>query len=311
MTINQLGDTPIRGIFFLLGGVFIFSTQDVFIKYLSSGYPLFEIMFIRSLAGIVPCLLIVHFDSGLKSLKTKRIGAHFLRSTLMFIAYIFYYLGIAALPLADAVALFFTAPFFVTILSIIIVCERVKLTQWASLFTGFIGVLIIMSPGFGIFDSAAIFPIIAALTYSCTALITRNVAGSESASVIGFNMMIYFLLMSGVLGLLLGNGIILDDPHPSLVFVTRAWIFPSVKDLGIMIGIGIFVSFGFYCLAQAYRVAKSSTITPFEYAGMVPAVLWGFVFWNEIPSPTTLIGILFIISSGLYLIRQQTRKRTA
>lgn len=111
--------------------------------------------------------------------------------------------------------------------------------------------------------------------------------------------------------MLLGNGIMLDDPHPILVFVTRAWIFPTIKDLGIMVGIGIFVSLGFYCLAQAYLVAESSTITPFEYAGMVPAVLWGFVFWDEIPSPTTFIGILFIFSSGLYLIQQQTRKRTA
>lgn len=79
-------------------------------------------------------------------------------------------MGIAALPLADAVALFFTVPLFVTILSIIVVCERVKLTQCASLLTGFIGVLIIMSPGFGIFDSAAIFPFVAAFTYSCTCL---------------------------------------------------------------------------------------------------------------------------------------------
>jgi len=307
MPSNQPEDTPVRGIFFLLGGVVIFSTQDVLIKYLSNGYPLLEIMFVRSVSAIVPSLVLVHFDSGIKSLKTKRLGAHLLRSTLLFLSYIFYYMGIAALPLADVVALFYTTPFFITVLSIIVLYERVTLNQWASLLTGFIGVLIIVSPGFGIIHAAAILPILAALTYSFATLITRHTANSESASVMGFSLVIYSLFMSGGLGLLMKNGLVMSQSHPGLVFMTRAWIFPPVRDLGIMIGIGMLISIGSYCLAQAYRVAKSSTITPFEYTGMVPAVVCGFVFWNEIPSSTTLIGILCIIGSGLYLIRIQTR----
>jgi drug/metabolite transporter (DMT)-like permease len=304
-------DTPIRGILFLMGGVFIFSTQDVLIKYLSNGYPLFEIMFIRSITAIVPGLILVHFDSGLPSLKTKLAGAHFIRSTLLFLSYTFYYLGLAALPLADAVALFYTAPFFVTILSIIILKDKVGISQWVALMTGFTGVLIMLHPGdgFGIIDKAAILPVLAALSYACAVLVTRRIAPSESASVMGFNLVVYSILVSGGLGLLLGNGLEIVNPNLVLDFITRAWIFPPAKDLGIMMGIGVFVSIGFYCLTQAYRVAKPSTIAPFEYTGMVPAVIWGFFFWNEIPSSTTLMGILFIVVSGIYLVRLGTRHK--
>lgn len=306
-----LEDAPIRGILFLIGGVLIFSTQDVLIKYLSNGYPLFEIMFFRSLSAIVPSLILVHFDSGLPSLKTKQMGAHFLRSILLFLSYTFYYLGLAALPLADAVALFYTAPFFVTVLSIMILHEYVNLHQWTSLMTGFMGVLIMLHPGFGIIDKAAILPILAALTYACSVLFTRHFAYSESASVMGFSLVVYSILISGGLGLLLGNGLMPEDSNPILKFINRPWIFPPAKDLGIMVGIGVFVSVGFYCLTQAYRVAKPSTVTPFEYVGMVPAVLWGFFLWNEIPSLTTLMGILIIISSGIYLVRLGTRNKAA
>jgi len=95
----------------------------------------------------------------------------------------------------------------------------------------------------------------------------------------------------------------------SLAFITRSWLFPPAKDLGIMVGIGVFVSVGFYCLTQAYRVAKPSTVNPFEYVGMVPAVIWGFFIWNEIPSFTTLMDILLIVSSGIYLATLPAKKR--
>ncbi|WP_170923816.1 DMT family transporter [Desulfocicer vacuolatum] len=302
-------DTPIKGIFYLIGGVFVFSTQDVLIKYLSSGYPLFEIMFIRSLAAVVPCLVIVHFDSGLGSLKTKRMGAHIVRSALMFLSYSFYYLGIAVIPLADAVALFYTSPFFVVILSILFFKEQITVKRWISLITCFTGVLIILHPGSGTMVTAAIFPILSALTYALSVLMIRRVAGSESASTLGFSLVIFSIFISGGLGLFMGKGLAISNSSLNLDFLTRAWIYPSTKDMGIMIGIGIFVSIGFYSLTQAYCVAKSSTIAPFEYTGMLPAVMWGFFLWNETPSFGSLTGILIILTSGIYLIRLETRNR--
>jgi drug/metabolite transporter (DMT)-like permease len=149
------------------------------------------------------------------------------------------------------------------------------------------------------------------LTYALSVVITRRVANSESASALGLSLVIFSIFMSGGLGLLMGKGLAISNSSFNLEFLTRPWIFPSIKDMGIMIGIGIFVSIGFYSMTQAYRVAKPSTIAPFEYAGMLPAVMWGFFLWNEIPSLGSATGILIILTSGIYLIRLETRYRGA
>jgi len=305
MTINYQEDKAVLGILFLLAGEVVFSIQDVIIRSLSGSYPVFEIMFSRAVTAFIPCLILVYFDSGFASLKTKRIGIHISRSLLMLLAYTFYYLGIAAMPLADVIALFYASPFFVTILSVILLKEQISFHRWVLLLTGFAGVVVIVHPGVGLVDPVAILPVISALAYAGAVMITRRMANTESASV----MIVYFIVcsfvVSGVLGLFMADGIPTLIVHPSLEFLTRAWAFPTVSDLLKLIVLGIIAAMGLYCLSQAYRLAKSSTIAPFEYFGMAPAALMGYLIWNEIPSLTTLIGILFIICSGIFLVKME------
>ncbi|MBT4526102.1 MAG: DMT family transporter [Deltaproteobacteria bacterium] len=305
MTINYQEDKAVLGILFLLAGVVVFSIQDVIIRSLSGGYPVFEIMFCRAITAFIPCLILVYFDSGFASLKSKKIGLHILRSLLMLLAYTFFYLGIAAMPLADVIALFYASPFFVTLLSVILLKEQVSLHRWMLLLTGFIGVIIIVHPGIGIVDPAAILPVIAALAYAGGVMITRRMAITESASVMSVYFIICSFIVSGVLGLFMGSGIPTLTVHPSMEFLTRAWVIPTFSDLLKLITLGIIAAMGLYCLSQAYRLAKASTITPFEYCGMVPTALMGYLIWNEIPSITTLIGILFIIGSGIFLVKME------
>jgi drug/metabolite transporter (DMT)-like permease len=311
MTFDYQEDRAISGILFLLTGEVVFSIQDVIIRSLSGGYPVFEILLFRAVTAIIPCLILVYFDSGFASLKTKRIGIHIFRSSLMLLAYTFYYLGLAAMPLADAIAIFFTSPFFVTILSVILLREQVSFNRWTLLLMGFTGVIIIIHPGIGIVNPAAILPILAALAYAGGVMITRRMANTESASVMSVYFIVCSFIVSGILGLFMGQGIPIDNIHPSMEFLTRAWVFPTVNDLLMLIALGIIAALGLYCLSQAYRLAKSSTITPFEYCGMVPTAFMGYLIWNEIPSLTTLIGILFIIVSGIFLVRMERQVRFA
>lgn len=307
MEVRYPKDSPIVGILFLLAGEILFSVQDVLIRSLSGAYPVFEILFFRAIAAIIPCLILVHYDSGFASLKTKRIGIHLLRSFLMLLSYMFFYLGLAALPLADTMALFYASPFFVTILSILVLGEQITFNRWFALLTGFTGVLIILHPGFGIFNPAAILILLAASTYAGAVMITRRMADTESASVMVVYLIVFSFFVSGGFGLLMNKGILVDVSHPSLDFLIRQWKFPTWPDLIKMIAMGGIAAIGLYCLTQAYRVAKSSIIAPFEYCGIIPATFWGFMIWNEIPPPTTLVGIIFIISSGIYLVRLERR----
>jgi drug/metabolite transporter (DMT)-like permease len=304
-------DEPLKGISFLLCGLSVVSAQDVLIKHLSGQYSLFEILFFRSFFSLLPILFIVHYDSGLASLNTRRIGAHVLRGFMFLLAYSFYYLGLAALPLADAVALFFASPIFVTFFSIVLLRERVTRSRWAALLTGFTGVLIMLRPGAGMVEPAAVLSIMAAITYAATAPITRQMADTESGAVMAFYASIFSTLAALLMGLLMGDGRFAGSTHPSLGFFTRAWFLPSRSDLLLFIVMGIISAIVRYCLSQAYRVAKPSTITPFEYVVMIPAVVWGYVIWHEIPSATTLIGMSLLVLSGIYIIRREKRLATA
>ena len=304
-------DAPLKGVSFLICGVTIFSIQDVLIKYLSGQYSVFEILFFRSLFSILPALAIVHFDTGLASLKTSRLGAHTLRSFMFLLAYTFYYLGIAALPLADAVALFFTSPIFVTVFSIILLREQVTRNRWTALLAGFTGVMIMLHPGAGMVAPASFLSILAAITYATTVPITRQMADTESGSVMAFYAVLFFSMSSLIMGLVMGDGKFEAGTHASSIFFTRAWVFPPRFDLLLLAVMGLISSCARYCMSQAYRIAKSSTVTPFEYVGMIPAVVWGYVFWHEIPSATTLIGMSFVVCSGIYIIRRETHCATA
>ena len=110
-------DSPVKSVLYLLSGVFVFSIQDVIIKCISGKYPVHEIVLIRSFVSILPIILIAHLDGGLALLRTRRIVGHVIRSILMFSAYTCFYLSLSALPLAETVSLFFSAPIFITIFS--------------------------------------------------------------------------------------------------------------------------------------------------------------------------------------------------
>ena len=168
-----------------------------------------------------------------------------------------------------------------------------------------------LRPGAGVVDPAAFLSILAAIAYAVTAPLTRQMADTESASVMAFYVVLFFTMSSLTMGLLMGDGRFDLGTHASSSFFARAWVFPLRFDLLLLAVMGLISSCARYCFSQAYRIANSSTVTPFEYVAMIPAVVWGYVFWHEIPSVTTVIGMSLLICSGIYIIRRETRYATA
>ena len=149
-------DSPTKSILYLVAGVFVFSIQDVIIKWLSGKYPVNEIVVIRSCIAVIPILFIAHIDGGLHLLRTKHYFAHIIRCFFMFGAYISFYLSLAALPLAETVSIFFSTPIFITIFSVIALGEKVEISGWIAVVVGFIGVTIMLRPGSNMFEPAAL-----------------------------------------------------------------------------------------------------------------------------------------------------------
>lgn len=303
--IDDAADTPLKGIAFLVTGVTIFSIQDVIIKSLSDSYPAHEIVFVRGIVALIPLLIIARLESGNWALRTKRPFLVLLRGLAGFVSYTTYYLALAVLPLADTATLFYASPLFVTALAVPILGERVGIRRWLAVILGFAGVVIVMRPGSGMIEPAMVLGVFAAVSYALMVMITRRLGKTEAGGIMSVYSMFSFIAASALIGIALGDGAYDTGRHDSAQFLLRAWVLPTWEDLALLTVCGLIAAMGFYCLTQAYRVAPPSSVAPFEYASLPWALLWGYVFWGDLPGPATILGILLVVVSGLYIIRRE------
>jgi drug/metabolite transporter (DMT)-like permease len=200
------------------------------------------------------------------------------------------------------VAIVFTMPLFVTAMSALILGEKVGIRRWSAVVVGFIGVLIILSPEGEFNTLAVILAFTASITYATQTTITRFLSAHDAPLTLAFNSILVFTCASGVLSLLLLGGIIsVTSDHASMAFFARDWMMPEPGHLALMSFLGVNGAAGFYCLSKAYCSAEASAIAPFEYTYIVWAIVFGFVFWNEVPGVTTIIGVFVLVSSSLYI----------
>ena len=300
------------GIACLIAGLSVFSVQDLIIKLISGGYPLYEAMIVRSLTALPILGLFVHLNGGLRTLISPDWGRMVWRGLIMFSAYTCYYLALASLPLATTVALYFGAPLFITILSVTLLGDKVSARRWSAVLAGFAGVIIIVRPGSGLFDWAALLAVWSGLAYGLSMISARRLGVDQSAAVMAFYGNAVFLTCAGLMALAFGSGAFADEGHKSLGFLLRGWVTPNPHDFLLMAACGLIAAAGLTLLTQAYRIAESSVVAPFEYTAMIWGVIYGWVFWRDWPDSTGWIGISIIVASGLYLLyRERVEKRAA
>lgn len=304
-------ESPVQGITLITLGIAIFSIQDVIIRSIGDTYPGFEIMFIRGLVALVPLGVLVHVSGGFRTLRVAHPWMNLLRGILGLLSYTAYYMGLQAMPIAEATAIFFVSPLLVTFLSALFLNETVGLRRWGAVLLGFVGVLLIVNPDDGFFNPMAILPLLAAAAYSISIIITRKIGKTQSGPSLAFTAMLTFVFFSGLAGVLIGNeSLVTESTHPSVSFLLRSWSMPVAEDGALIFLCGLVAAFGFYCLAQGYRVAPASIVAPFEFISMPLAILWGIFLWSEYPSVSTLIGIAMIVGCGIYMLqREATKKR--
>lgn len=300
--------SALRGIAFLTVGISMFSIMDVLIKTLSATYPAHEIVFFRGLVALLPILLIVQYEGGLRLLRTRRPVAHVVRGLFGFVTYMAFYLALTALPLAETVTLFYASPLFVTALAFPVLGELVGLRRWIAVLVGFAGVVVVTRPGMTAIEPAMLLAVGSAATYAIMIMMTRRLSVTEAGSTLAFYSMSTFIVASVVVGLAVGDGRFDTVDHPSAAFLLRAWSVPGFTDSLMLAACGLIAGAGFYCLSQAYRSASVSVVAPFEYTSLPWAILWGYVFFGDLPGATTLLGLALIVGSGFYIIHRETVK---
>ncbi|MBO6561831.1 MAG: DMT family transporter [Nisaea sp.] len=309
-------DRPSLGIALILIGMLAISINDMLIKQLSGGYPLHQMVFTRSAIGIAFSLVIVQFEGGWQILKTNRPGLHALRGLLVVIANMSYFAALAVLPLADATALFFAAPLFITLLSIPVLREKVGPFRLGAVLVGFIGVVIMQRPwaspeDLGVSRLVLVLPVISAITYAGMQIMTRKLGMSSKPSALAVYIQTMFLLVAGLFWIFAGDGRFSEGTdNESLIFLLRAWVWPEGVDFWLFVGLGFNSAAVAYCLSAAYRAADAAIIAPFEYTGLLLAVFWGWAIWGEIPGLEVKTGIVLIMGAGLFVfLRERQRNR--
>jgi drug/metabolite transporter (DMT)-like permease len=284
-------DRPFRGIALILASTVFLGASDVTAKYLSATLPSIEIAWIRFLVFamiMVPAMLP---GSPLYALQTTRPGLQVMRGVALLASSLFFISGLRFLPIAEASATGFVAPLFVTALSIVFLGESVGVRRWLATAVGLIGVLIILRPGSSAFHPAAFFPIVSALAWACTLIMTRMMSGREHA--------ITIMTYSSIVGVCVISAL-----------VPFVWIAPSWHDILFGVFIGVASTAGQWIVVLAFRYADASVLAPFSYTQLLWVSILGFIIFGEVPDIWTVTGAAFIVASGLYTAHRERIRRS-
>jgi drug/metabolite transporter (DMT)-like permease len=281
-----------RAMLFMSIGVFWFSVLDAVTKKLTEGYGTWQISAtsrIITLAVILVSILYQHRDVYV--LRTPFLRTHLLRSFLVVATTWTFFECLRYLELADAIAIAFAAPLFITAMSGPILGEKVGWRRWTAVLIGFVGVVVALEPGRHGVSWGALLALIAAATYAAGQLWLRPLAGREQ----GHNIIFYATLFSGLI--VLGPAI-------------AEWKWPvSAFDWMLFLVQGSCSTLGQIFMVRAFRVGEASLLAPFEYTALIWAGLFGYVFWGELPTVQVLVGAVIIISASLYIAQREARMK--
>lgn len=298
------------GIACVTGAMLLLSLQDSIVKWLGASYALHEIVLFRSLIAAGITLIVLTAISRLGDLRTRRWSLHLSRGLLMLASNSFFFLGLVAMPIAEAVAMFFVAPLFITLLSALLLREPVGPRRLTAVLVGFAGVVIMVRPGSGLVGYVALLPVGAAATYAIMQILTRRLGTTDSAAAMAFYVQILFGAGAALMGLVAGGGRFAGSDDPSLNFLLRPWHLPGAADLALLVLVGILIAGASVLLSQAYRTTEAATIAPFEYVALPFATLWGFLIWGEVPDAIAFTGMALIVGSGVFIVLRTERLRS-
>jgi drug/metabolite transporter (DMT)-like permease len=290
-TVPARADRPFRGIALILASTVFLGVSDVTAKYLSATLPSTEIAWIRFLVFALIMSPAMLPGSPLYALRTERPGLQLMRGVALLSSSLLFISGLRFLPIAEASATGFVSPLFVTALSIVFLGERVGVRRWIATALGLIGVLIILRPGTGAFHAAAFFPIVSALAWACTLIMTRMMSGREHA--------LTTMTWSSIAGVCILSALL-----------PFAWVAPSWHDILFGVLIGVASTAGQWIVVLAFRYADASVLAPFSYTQLLWVSILGFVIFGELPDIWTVTGAVFIVGSGLYTAHRERVRRS-
>ena len=284
-------DAPFRGVLMMCFAVLCFATMNGFVKELRiQELPLVEIIWGRCFFHTL--LVLAIFPRRIPTLLSgsdKQLQV--VRSILVLLATACMFTAVGLMPLADAVAITFIAPLLITALSVPLLKERVGLRRWIAVFVGFVGMIVIVRPGGGLFQLAALLPISVTIFYAFYQIITRMISHRTDP----INSLFYTAIVGGVV---------------MSVIVPFFWQMPTLEQWGLLIVAGFLGGLGHWAIIIAYQRAEAPLVAPFAYSELIWATLLGLSLFGDFPDFWTLVGAGIIALSGIYILQRERTTKT-
>ncbi len=286
-------DAPVRAIVLMLAGGAVLTLNDGFIKVLVSDYPTGQVLAIRGSFIYIPILFFAFRAGGMQTLwRIKSWRGQSLRGVCVVGSSFCFVTGLSYLPLADAIAIAFAGPLFVTAMAPLLLGEHVGWRRWSAVSVGFVGVLLIVQPGTSAFQWFAIFPLVAAFLGGVRDIITRTLAPSESSVAVLF-VTTTTVFIAGCLSYLVVEWQPIRDGH-----------------LFYFVGSGLLVGIAHYLVIEAFRYGEAALVSPLKYGNLLWAILFGFLLFGDQPNIMTLAGAGVLVVSGLYIFMREHKTRS-
>lgn len=280
-----------KGVIFMMVSMFGFVVNDSFMKSLFINYPLIEIIFLRALFCLLLLFIVMKFKRvSIVNYSRTSWNLMVLRGFAEVMATISFLYALKHLPLPNVTAIIQILPLTVTMAAALFLNESVGLRRWTAIIIGLIGVMIVIKPGTEGFSGYSFYAVLSVVFVTIREIVTRKLPSEVPAIMVTFMTALGVTIMSAV----------------SLPFITLKALDATAVIFVCSAGIAIF--FGYLFSIKAMRVGEISLVSQFRYTGMIWAILLGYVIFNDIPAPNTIIGVLIIVASGLYAFHRKRIK---
>jgi len=277
------------GIAYMIAATVVFAGSSALSKWLVTYYPVGEMLFVRAATALIGAALVILPATGLAVFRTSRLRDHLLRGVSQSCSQAFLIIAFSLMPLASVVAINFSAPLFATLAAIVFLKEPVGPVRWGALIIGFVGVLLVSSPGIDTIQLGSLFALANAVLFGTVTVGVRRMTATESAETLFmYQMVVLTAVFTAVLPL--------------------GWVTPTFADGLAMVANGLGNAIGQYLWTRALHLAPTSAVVPFNYFSLVWAIILGFLVWGDVPSAVLLVGSAIVVASGMFLLWHESRR---
>ncbi|SEJ83220.1 Riboflavin transporter [Marinovum algicola] len=277
-----------RGVLFMLAGFFFYATSDSIAKVLTQSLHPVQVVWTRQF-GLFCCVILLLARHGTGIMRTRHHAIQIARGVTAVGASISFVFAVTYIPLADAMAIAFVAPFFVTVLGALVLGEPIGMRRWIAVAIGFAGMLIIVRPGLGVLHPASVLPILAAAFFAARQVLSRMISGDD-----GSMTTVAYTAISAVT--------VLTLPLPFF------WAWPNDPVTVALLGvIAVTAGLAEFLIVRALELAQAVVVAPTQYTVLIWGTMWGFLIFDQLPDGWTLAGAAIIMASGLYTLHREAR----